>query len=186
MDAIAAGDRKALDTLYQRYSPVVFALCQRIVGDRGIAEDLLVDIFFELWRRSDRYDPSRGAPLTYISTLARSRAIDRKRGKNAKWTTAPDGAMENASENGTLRGGSDPTPGPFESTALAEQADKVRQALAKVPEEHRKTLELSYFDGLSHSQIASKLNKPLGTVKTHIRMGIIQLRDLLRMDPLDS
>lgn len=186
MAAITDGDRKALDTLYQRYSAVVFALCLRIIGDRGIAEDLLVDIFFELWRRADRYDATRGAPLTYISTLARSRAIDRKRGKGAKWTTAPEGAMENASENGNLRGGSESTPGPYEATALAEQADKVRQALAKVPEEHRKTLELSYFDGLSHSQIAAKLNKPLGTVKTHIRMGIIQLRDLLRMNPLDS
>lgn len=190
MDAIANGDRKALDTLYQRYSGVVFALCQRIVGDWGIAEDLLVDIFFELWRRADRYDATRGAPLTYISTLSRSRAIDRKRGRNAKWTTAPEGAMENASDPGSLRGGSDPAPGPYEASASAEQADKVRQALAKVPDEHRKTLELSYFDGLSHSQIAAKLNKPLGTVKTHIRMGIIQLRDLLRtgggLDPLDS
>lgn len=182
MARIAQGDRSALDLLYQRYSPVVFSLCLRVVGDRGTAEDLLIDIFFEIWRKSARYDASRGAPLTYISTLARSRAIDRKRTRAGRIATAADDlTLELASANSPM---TDRDAGsPVEQASLVERAAKVREALGRLEEEHRKTLELSYFEGLSHSEIAEKLGKPLGTVKTHIRMGVIRMRELLRIDP---
>jgi RNA polymerase sigma-70 factor (ECF subfamily) len=179
MDRVSRGDRAALDLLYRRYSPVVFSICHRIVGDQGIAEDLLIEVFFELWRRGERYDPTRGAPLTYITTLARSRAIDRKRGKNARWATTGEGVLESMGSDGFR---ADPAPTPHESSVLSEQSHAVRAALSRLEEDHRKTLEMSYFEGLSHSQIATKLGKPLGTVKTHIRMGIIRMRELLRMD----
>lgn len=180
MEKIALGDRSAMDLLYRRYSPVVFSICMRIVGDQGIAEDLLIDVFFELWRKGERYDPARGAPLTYITTLARSRAIDRKRGKGGRWNTGAEGAIERMADAGF---GEDPAPTPPQSSMLNEQAGAVRKALSHLEEDHRETLELSYFEGLSHSQIATKLGKPLGTVKTHIRMGIIRMRELLRMEP---
>jgi RNA polymerase sigma-70 factor (ECF subfamily) len=187
MERIAKGDRAAMDVLYHRYSPVVFALCQRIVLDRGTAEDLLVDVFFELWRKAERYDPSRGAPLTYITTLARSRAIDRKRVKSGRMQLVGD---DNILEGELNRGGSggrgserERDARPDERAILSEQAAKVREAMGKLDEEYRKTLELSYFEGLSHSEIAARLGKPLGTVKTHIRMAVIRMRDLLRMDP---
>ncbi|MFN4241623.1 MAG: sigma-70 family RNA polymerase sigma factor [Tepidisphaerales bacterium] len=179
MERVAAGDRAAFDQLYGRYAPLVYSLALRICGDRGAAEDLLIDIFFELWQRAERYDPERGAPLTYITTLARSRAIDRKRGKAGRWSAVQreeggDGLAE-------LDGADGSAPSPPEVAALAEQAGAVRAALFKLDPEHRQLLELSYFEGLSHTQIAERVGKPLGTVKTHIRMGIIRLRELLRI-----
>jgi RNA polymerase sigma-70 factor (ECF subfamily) len=194
MRRIASGDRVAMDLLYRRYSVVVFSLCLRITGDRGTAEDLLIDVFFELWRKADRFDAARGAPLTYITTLARSRAIDRRRTKSSRMQAIggvdSDDALEAASAGGGGRalvsggqGTGGGVGGPEENVSLVERAGKVREALARLEDEHRKTLELSYFEGLSHSEIAAKLGKPLGTVKTHIRMGIIRIRELLRIEP---
>lgn len=180
MERIARGDRAALDLLYKRYSPIVFSVCYRVTNDRGTAEDLLIDVFFELWRKADRYDASRGAPITYITTLARSRAIDRRRTRAGRAAvTGSDIALEFASTDSL---GADEAPSPLEASELSERATKVREALATLEPEHRKTLELSYFEGLSHSQIAEKLGRPLGTVKTHIRMGVIRMRELLRME----
>lgn len=183
MKRIADGDRSAMDALYQRYSPVVFSVCYRVVGDRGIAEDILIDVFFELWRKAERYDPARGAPLTYISTLARSRAIDRKRTRSARPTGVGGTNGEDAVMNLASAEAASADEQPAEHAALAERAAKVRAALTRLEEEHRKTLELSYFEGLSHSEIAARLDKPLGTVKTHIRMGVIRMRELLRIEP---
>lgn len=171
-----------MNLLYNRYSPVVFTLCQRITGDRGTAEDLLIDVFFELWRKAGRYDATRGAPLTYITTLARSRAIDRKRTRSGRVIgvggTDSDAAMDLASAETSAVSDQ-----PAERAALVERAIKVREALNRLEADHRQTLELSYFEGLSHSEIAEKLGRPLGTVKTHIRMGVIRMRELLRMEP---
>lgn len=178
MQRIADGDRTALDLLYRRYAAVVFSVALRICNDRGTAEDLLIDVFFELWHRADRYDPNRGAPLTYITTLARSRAIDRKRGKSARWAHLNEGPLEGLNQS---KPAEDAAPSPHDHAVLAEQASVVRAALRQLEPEHRQMIELSYFEGLSHSQIAEKLQKPLGTVKTHIRMGIIRMRELLRM-----
>lgn len=187
MRRIAAGDRTAVDLLYRRYSGVVFSVCLRVVGDRGTAEDLLIDVFFELWRKADRYDPERGTPLTYITTLARSRAIDRKRTKSGRMQSMGDdaafeAALAGAAEDGGV-GGVGGTPNPHEVASISERAARVREALSRLDAEHRRTLELSYFEGLSHTEIAEKLHKPLGTVKTHIRMAVIRLRETLRMDP---
>jgi RNA polymerase sigma-70 factor, ECF subfamily len=179
MRGIAGGDRNALDLLYQRYSPVVLAICQRIVGDRGIAEDLLIDVYFELWRKADRYDETRGRPLTYITTLARSRAIDRKRSRALRTLPVGIEGIDSIASDDRIS----PEPSPAASVELLEQAEKVREILAKLEDEHRKSLELSYFEGLSHTQIAARLGKPLGTIKTHIRVGLIRMREMLRTHP---
>lgn len=179
MERVAAGDRGAFDTLYARYAPLVYSLAMRICGDRGQAEDLLIDVFFELWQRAERFDPQRGAPLTYITTLTRSRAIDRQRGKSGRWTSLT--RESDPSDGVDLDGTDDAALSPIERAALAEEASAVRSAMSKLEPEHRQLLELSYFEGLSHTQIAQRVGKPLGTVKTHIRMGIIRLRELLRI-----
>jgi RNA polymerase sigma-70 factor (ECF subfamily) len=171
MESIAAGDAAALRALYDRHSALVLAVCLRILRDRNAAEELLVDIFHELWERSDRYDPKRASPLTYLMTVTRSRAIDRQRAR-PKLTPV---ALE-SSESQVPPAQESPV-----SEALSgEWRTIVRRALARLEPGQRQAIECAYYDGLSHSQIAQKLDKPLGTVKTYIRQGLIRLRELLR------
>ncbi len=180
MAAIARGDRLALTALFDRYNRMIGALCMKMLGDRQEAEDLLVDVFDELWRKADRYDPLRSSPVTYLVTLARSRAIDRLRARKHRVEYSLD---QHAGQRAMLESSA---VGPAQDAALAEQSAKVRQALASLDETQRQALELSYFSGLSHGEIATKLDKPLGTVKGYIRLGLIHLRDKLRTTSDDA
>jgi RNA polymerase sigma-70 factor (ECF subfamily) len=171
MRRVAARDPNALRALYDRHSALVFALCLRILRDRADAEDLLVDVFWELWDKSARFDPGRGSPISYLVLLARSRAIDRKRGKRV--STGPL-----LSEDLPATADTDPSA----SANLAERADLVKRALAQLEPQQRQAIECSFYDGLSHSEIADRLSKPLGTIKTYIRQGLIRMREMLRTE----
>ncbi len=176
MQGIAAGDQASLAALYDRHSGLVFTLAQRVLHDRMAAEDLLMDVFWEIWSRGDRYDASRGCPLTYLMTLTRSRAIDRKR----------SGAKHSRVRTGTdISDGPAPVAefsGPELNAMAGELGQRVRAAMNKLDVVQRQAVELSFFDDLSHSQIAERLGKPLGTVKTNIRQGLIHLRQCMRME----
>ncbi len=176
MEAIAAGDPAAMDRLYKKYSGLLLAVCQRIVNNRTDAEEVLLDVFWELWRRASRYEASRGAPVTYLITLARSRAIDRKRSsKTGSLHQVDVGELANLNVRANQAADS-----PGQAVEFAEQGELIRTAMESLPSPQRKTLEMAYFDGLSHSEIAAKAQLPLGTVKSHIRLGLIHLRDILR------
>jgi RNA polymerase sigma-70 factor (ECF subfamily) len=177
MAALARGDHDSLFQLYDRYSGVMLALCRRVLGDAAEAEQLLLDVFTEVWQRADRYDDGRGSPLTYLLTLCRSRAIDRcrsRRSRQGKWA-----AHETATDN-SLGNVPDPGATPGDGMVLGEQSRLVRQAMDSLTEPQRKVLELGYFDGLSQREIAEATGIPLGTVKSHVRMALIQLRQKLR------
>lgn len=173
MAAVAAGDRAALGRLYDRYARLVYALCVRVLRDAADAEDVLIDVFAELWERRDRYDLTRGSPLTYLTTLARSRAIDRLRSRGGTRPVSTESST--ARELGTTDDAATPA-------MLAEQRTRVRAALSGLEAEQRACVELNFYDGLSHTQIAERLGKPLGTVKTYIRQGLIRLREALRTE----
>ena len=176
MEAIAAGDPAAMDRLYKKYSGLLLAVCQRIVNNRTDAEEVLLDVFWELWRRASRYEASRGAPVTYLITLARSRAIDRKRSsKTGSLHQVDVGELANLNVPANKAADS-----PGQAVEFAEQGDLIRTAMELLPGPQRKAIEMAYFDGLSHSEIAAKAQLPLGTVKSHIRLGLIHLRDILR------
>ncbi|MGC8551311.1 MAG: sigma-70 family RNA polymerase sigma factor [Phycisphaerae bacterium] len=176
MEAIAAGDPAAMDRLYKKYSGLLLAVCQRIVNNRTDAEEVLLDVFWELWRRASRYEASRGAPVTYLITLARSRAIDRKRSsKTGSLHQVDVGELANLNVPANKAADS-----PGQAVEFAEQGELIRTAMESLPGPQRKALEMAYFDGLSHSEIAAKAQLPLGTVKSHIRLGLIHLRDILR------
>ena len=169
-------DPSALKTLYDRHAGLVFTLCHGVLRDRADAEELLVDIFWELWDKADRYDESRGSPLTYLTTLARSRAIDRLRTRRARaGAGGPPVAL--ASDDRNVPPVAD---NPIDRMAGAERRASVRAAMAQLEPVQRQAIECAYYDGLSHSEIAAKLDKPLGSVKTWIRQGLIRLRDSLR------
>jgi RNA polymerase sigma-70 factor (ECF subfamily) len=172
MQAIAAGDRDALSILYDRHSPMVLAVCRRVLGDAAEAEDVLTDIFFEIWTRADRFDASRGCPLKYLLTIARSRSIDRRRSRSAR--------SPRTSNSPQLTDQSAPGPNPFQSSDLGEQRQIILAALAQLDPIQRQAVECSFYEGLSHSEIAEKLQRPLGTIKTYIRQGLIRLRQSLR------
>lgn len=169
MRAIARGDEQSLASLYDRYRLILFGLILRILHSRAEAEDVLQDVFIQVWKRAGDYDESRGRTFTWLVTLARSRAIDRLRALDSRQRTA----------NESLEGVTDSVSDAAEDAFKSEQREVVRAALAALPSEQRQTLLLAYFEGLTQTEIAERLNAPLGTVKTRMRSGMIKLRELL-------
>jgi RNA polymerase sigma-70 factor (ECF subfamily) len=174
--AVRRGDRLAFRALYDRLAPEVLALCERILHHRADAEDAVADVFWELWQRRDRYDAARGGARPYVMTLARSRAIDRLRSQAARPEARGDSPTR-IPEDEELAAC---VTSPEESAAHAELRTRVAAALAGLDARQREAMELAYYEGLSHQQIADRLAAPLGTVKTHIRKGLGKLRFALK------
>ena len=169
LHAIARRDEAALGSLYDRYRLILFGLLVRILSSREEAEDILQEVFIQVWRKAGDFDELRGKPFTWLVTLARSRAIDRLRLLSARDRVAVAAARDAPEE------ASDAALDAFRS----EQRQIVTEALAELPEEQRRALMLAYFEGLTQSEIAVRLGSPLGTVKTRMRSGMIKLRGLL-------
>jgi RNA polymerase sigma-70 factor (ECF subfamily) len=168
--AVAGGDEVALSALYDRYRLILFGLLLRILHSRAEAEDCLQEIFLQVWRQADSFDEARGRPFTWLVTLARSRAIDRLRSLSSRDRTARDAAREVVEE----------TSDAVTDAIRSEQSRVVRAALDALPVEQRRVLELAYYEGLTQSEIAERLNQPLGTIKTRTRSGMMKLKELLK------
>lgn len=167
---IANQDREAFSQLYDRCSPLVFSLALRMLRVRSDAEDLLQEVFVQVWRQAASYREERGSPEAWIINIARSRAIDKIRSirrmeKSFVLTEDPAGAESRDN---------------FESSAEKSEVKlTMNSALASLSEAQRRVLELAYFDDLTQSEIADRLAEPLGTVKTRMRSGIQRLREIL-------
>lgn len=172
MLGVARREEQSLAELYDRHGAAVFSICRRILHDASAAEDVTLDVFWEVWDKCERYDPSRGGVVTYLLLLARSRAIDQRRRSSA------------ASKVGEIQG-SLPESAAIDGALVVEEHERISAALARLDPAQRKAIELAYFDGLSQSEISELLGKPLGTVKTWIRQGLIRLRDLMRTNRED-
>ncbi len=170
---VAKGDHQAFAQLYDQSSPLLYTLALRILGNREEAADVLQEVYLEIWRKIARYDVGRGTPVAWLVTLTRSRAIDRLRSRVPRTPAAP---LDSPSA-GRIP---DLGPGPFESRADQELRDAVGKALSNLPPAQQQAIEMAYYDGMSHSEIAARLNQPLGTVKTRIKLGMSKLRDALR------
>jgi RNA polymerase sigma-70 factor (ECF subfamily) len=169
----ADGDEVALAGLYDATCSQVYGLAVRILGDHPVAEEAASDVYMQVWRQAVRFDPNRGAPLGWLLTITRSRAIDRLRTHGKRQEMERD-----ERENQTPAGDSD-TAGPEQHAAVAEGRHIVCQALMRLSPHERRAIELAYFEGLSHTEIAAALDTPLGTVKTRIRTGMTRLRATL-------
>ena len=161
-------DERALAELYDRYGQMVYGLALRISGDAGAAEEISLDAFWQLWQQVDRFDARQGSLLNWLLTIARSRAIDRLRARAARKRSTADDPTD------VTRVGQ-----PDEAAELSQRSDLVRHAMERLSPDQRTALSLAYYEGLSHSQIAARLQEPLGTVKTRIRQAMGVLRRAL-------
>lgn len=163
---VASGDAVALRELYDRYGRVIYSLAYRLTHDATLSEECVQDVFVALWRRAADFDPNRAKLTTWLFVVARNRAIELGRQKTRRPELRDD--LEPA--------GSEPDPADL--IAVADESQRVAEAIAELPEDQLAVLRLSYFDGLSHSEIAQVIGIPLGTVKGRMRLALERLRSL--------
>ncbi len=162
ISAIRSGDQNAMGQLYDRYSSIVYSVALRVLGDTGIAEDILQEVFIQLWRNPGLFDSTRGNLGAWLAVIARNRAIDLLRKRRPE----SDIADVLVSVEPDLAG----------DTERARAMEKVRGVLGTMPPAQRTALEMAYFEGLTHTEISTKTGEPLGTIKTRIRAGLLALR----------
>ena len=169
---MARGDESALGFFYDASNSLVYGLVFRIVGDACATEEVTLDVYLQVWRQANCFDSTRGRAFTWLMVMARSRALDklRSRAQERSQNESLDAVAETKSE----------TLDPEEIIVVAEQQAEVRQTLNTLSDEQRQPIELVYFGGLTQSEIALKLNQPLGTIKTRIRNGMLKLRETLQ------
>jgi RNA polymerase sigma-70 factor (ECF subfamily) len=168
--ATAAGDRVAFSELYDQTAPRVFGLVRRLLVDSAQAEEVTQDVFLEAWQTSARFDPARGSAVSWLLTLAHRRAVDRVRASQA---------ARNRDLKAGVRDLEVPVDEVSETVEVRVEHERVAGALARLSDVQRECLSLAYYDGCSQSEIAARLDVPLGTVKTRLRDGMIRLRELL-------
>jgi RNA polymerase sigma-70 factor (ECF subfamily) len=162
---VARGEQSAMAHVYDRYSAIVYSVALRVLGDTGKAEDVMQEVFLYLWRNPNAYDAARGTLPAWLAVIARNRAIDqiRRRRETEDVEEIPLAAHQNLEDE----------------AARAELISRVRKSLETMPVEQRAALELAYFKGLTHTEIAARTQQPLGTVKTRIRSALQALRKTL-------
>src|SRR5262249_26130284 len=169
LNRIVARDSSAVGELYDRHGRLLYGLILRILRDRGEAEEVLQEVFVQVWMRAETYNVALGSPAAWLVRIARNRAIDRLRANSVRTRTAE----------------ATPPPPPVESpetrAAMSEQQRAVARALEALPPEQRELIECAYFQGLTQSELAERFGLPLGTVKTRVRTGMITLRRELQV-----
>jgi RNA polymerase sigma-70 factor (ECF subfamily) len=177
---VSQGDERALGELYDRYAGTVHSLAMAILRDADEAEEATADAFVQIWTNAGSWDASRGSVGAWITTITRTRALDRLRSRKRR-----ERAVERATEGdeqGTAVPMSDPGVAPDRAAERVELSGNVAKHLAELPDPQRQAIELAFFRGYSHSEIADELGEPLGTVKTRIRAGMEKLRTSMAAD----
>lgn len=171
---IAERDESALGALYDRFAPTLLAICARILGSSGDADDVVQEVFLQVWRQASRYDPARSSVSGWLSLIARSRAIDRLRNRRVADRVAAESHAEDPR--------TDASPEGLRNVFLAERRARIEGALQALPAEQREVIELAFFRGLTQNEIAERTGTPLGTVKTRTLLAMKKLRKALAPD----
>jgi RNA polymerase sigma-70 factor, ECF subfamily len=176
--AICARDETALATLYDRYAATMLGFIMRIVPERADAESALLETFMQAWRTADRFDPQRSEVPSWLLMMARTRALDIVRAATRQHALIPISLQElPAADLDQWRALADP----LRTTEQREQDRAIRHAMTSLPSAQRDAIELAFFAGLTHPEIAERLGEPLGTIKSRIRGGLLKLREALRV-----
>jgi len=176
---IATGDERALASLYDRWCDIVTAFVTRILREAGDADDIVEEVFWQVWRQASQYDPARASVRTWIATIARTRALDRVRAVQRRREDSLEGVENDGIVMASSLAAADSDP--QLDAERAEQRSIVLAALATLPAEQRAAMELAYYRGLSQSEIAKRIGEPLGTVKTRMRLAMRKLRESLQL-----
>ncbi|MBI3748704.1 MAG: sigma-70 family RNA polymerase sigma factor [Chloroflexi bacterium] len=186
---LAAGSETALGTLYDRYGDAIFAAAYRLTSDRGAAEEVVQETFLTLWNRAELFNPDVGSLSAWLHAIGRNRAVDRLRaaGRRPQLVTLSSStrdesetqALERAVAGGTVMAGAAQPTGPEEAAAASDLRNAIRRAMAAMPEAERTVIVLAYQEELSQTEIADRLDWPLGTVKTRTRRALLRLREAL-------
>ena len=170
---VAQSDRGGFEELYDRFSGVLFSTAYRVLNNREAAEDVLQDVFIQIWEKAPLYDPTRGKPMTWAVTLTRNKAIDRLRSTQRRSRLQDD--VQRESE--TFEQFDDRSS--FDVVASGETSKLVREAIQKLSKDQRAAIELAFFSFLTQTEIAERLGEPLGTIKARIRRGMLKLKDVI-------
>ena len=170
---IGQGDRRSFEELYDRFSGVLFSTGYRVLNNQEAAEDVLQDVFIQIWEKAALYDPARGKPMTWAITLTRNKAIDRLRSTQRRSRLQDD--LEHEAQ--TVEQFDDKNS--FDAVSSVETGEMVREAIKKLSKDQREAIELAFFSSLTQTEISERLGEPLGTVKARIRRGMLKLKDLL-------
>lgn len=173
---VAKGDQQAFGQLYDQSSTLLFTLAYRILGDREETAELLQEVYLEVWRKIAKYDVGRGSPIAWLVTLTRSRAIDRLRARTSRGHHVVADSFEHPLVSQTP----DASPNPYEAQEDQELRQMMVKAILDLPLPQQQAIEMAFYQGLTHTEIAAKLNQPLGTVKTRIKLAMTKLRASLQ------
>ncbi|HXO42157.1 MAG TPA: sigma-70 family RNA polymerase sigma factor [Thermoanaerobaculia bacterium] len=184
MRLVAERRPEALAELYDRFAPTLLALARRVLDNHADAEEVLQEVFIQVWNRGERYDPARSSVSTWLVLIARSRAIDRLRSRKVVERTheatahAAIGAIGAIGASGVREPHTSPEA--LENVFIHERHERVHREMAALPAEQRQVLEMAFYEGLTQSEIAAKAGLPLGTVKTRTLLAMKKLRNALR------
>ena len=180
LNAIAGGAVWAMDSLYQRYSRILYSLAYRMVADHQVAEDLLQDAFLAVWRRATTYSPQSGAARSWLISIMHHRTIDYLR-RVRRRSTIQEAPLEELELHESIA-----HPDAWDAAWQSVKSSHVRAALMQIPTEQRMVIELAYFQGWTHSEIAAGTQIPLGTIKARMRLGLLHLKQVLIQMGIDE
>jgi len=181
MARVAARDKRALEDLYDRYAAAAMGLALRMLGERNAAEEIVQEAYWRVWKRSSTFELQRGQFPAWLFGIVHNLAIDELRRRKVRPNTVSTDADDEA-----VMDLPDPAMDVPETAFQSVTGEQVRWALGSLPDAQRNVIELAYFEGLTHQEIAARLNEPIGTIHTRARLGLLKLRELLLPLQLDG